>query len=266
MSSNEIILGYLNKRLEEEVDISTLGSIDLFFWGDDKDVNLYLDNILTHSALAFHLKDGSFVYKKIIVINADSELEKSLFDKYLNVIDLVFLSTKNYEVKELEDIANANEYAYIIVFNIERYVNLNNDVRAIAALNNRVLNKFEIPYFNVVNNILYMEDKVNNNFILFDSQLYLVELDFLEPLFNVDKLCIQGFSNSLVEGQIKINERLKRMIEEKLIFEAIEYIDNIEPYYNKDFLKLQVYSELTGENNFFYKEIGELFERGQSKT
>lgn len=258
---NKSILEFFENRLEKKIDLPFPGNIDLFFFGKDKDINLYLKNILTHSALSIRCKNGIFLYKKIIVINNTLLIDKSLFKGFSDAIHLEFIETETYEVNELKEIITTNENSFIIILNIEKYINSGENLKIIESLKNRKLERIELPYFNVANNVSYLNDELNNNFILLDADLYMRDFDFLEPLQEINELSIQGFTNSLINEDFDIINNIKKMIENKSILEINEYIENLDNIYNKDFLKLQIYSELEDEKGIFQKQINNIFEK-----
>lgn len=263
---NENIKDFFEGRIKRNIDLPYPSNIDLFFWGGNKDINLYLHYIISHSALFVHCKDNSFVYKKIIIIYQNLEVNKDYFNDFFKKlegkVELKFLIMKTLETTELEKVLNANQQAFIIIFEIEKYTTSNQDPRLDKVLENYQISNFEIPYINVVNNTLYLENKVGSNFVLLDSQLYLSEFDFFKPLDDIEKLSFCGIIHSLNEIQIEIKNTLQEFINQKNLYDAIQYIDGLSNSYNKDFIKLQLYSDFSKQNDLgLYKhEIERLFE------
>ena len=54
-SVDKQIKEFFENRINENIDLPFPSNMDLFFWGDKKDINLYLHHILTFSALATSL-------------------------------------------------------------------------------------------------------------------------------------------------------------------------------------------------------------------
>jgi hypothetical protein len=204
---------------------------------------------------------GGVLYKKIIIINNALLIDKSLFKGFSDAINLEFIETETYEVDELKEIIATNEKSFIIILNIEKYMSLVENLKIIESLKKRELERIELPYYNVANNVSYLNDDLNNNFILLDADLYMRNFDFLEPLQEINKLSIQGFTNSIINEYFDIVNNLKEMIKNKSILEINEYIDSLNNIYNKDFLKIQIYSELEDEKGIFQKQINNIFEK-----
>ena len=124
-SVDKQIKEFFENRINENIDLPFPSNMDLFFWGDKKDINLYLHHILTFSALV-RLKYGDFIYKKIIVINPNLEIEKNKFkpliEQLQGQVSIEFINTPNLETSEIEAILNNNEQAFIIVFQAEKYI------------------------------------------------------------------------------------------------------------------------------------------------
>ncbi|MCU4707763.1 CHAT domain-containing protein [Acinetobacter pittii] len=257
--TNKAILELFESRVQNEQNLPFPANIDLLFSGNEKDINLYLEHIIMHSALLIRYENGDFIYKKLVIIENSSPIDKSLFEKFADKIDINFIRTKTYEVAELEWIIKNTENSFIVIFNIEKYINSIENTEVIKALKNRQLERMEIPYFNLANNIIHLNNDLNDNYLFFDTDLYSVEIDFLEPLQEIKNLSIQGFTNSLINEDFNIIKNLKKMIETKSFLEINEYIDSLDNIYNKDFLKIQIYSELEDEKGIFQKQINEIF-------
>ncbi|WP_134817600.1 hypothetical protein [Acinetobacter calcoaceticus] len=257
--ANKAILELFKNRINDKQNLPFPGDIDLLFSGNEKNINLYLEHIITNSALLIRHKNGDFFYKKIVVIDSNLSIDKSLFEKFLYKIDLNFIETKTFEINELEEIIKSNENSFIIIFNIEKYINSIENTEVTKALKNRQLERMEIPYFNLANNIIYLNNNLNNNYLFFDTELYSLEIDFLEPLQEIENLSIQGFINLFTNKSFNVLKTLKKMIKEKSIIEINEYIDNLDNTFNKDILKIQVYSMFEDETGIFQKEINDIF-------
>lgn|GEM_PF-6375518 len=257
--TNKAILELFESRIKNEQNLPFPANIDLLFSGNEKDINLYLEHIIMHSALLIRYKNGDFIYKKLVIIENSSSIDKSLFEKFSDKIDVNFIRTKTYEIAELEWIIKNTENSFIVIFNIEKYIDSIENTEVIKALGNRPLERMEIPYFNLVNNIIHLNNDLNDNYLFFDTDLYSIEIDFLEPLQEIKNLSIQGFTNSLINEDFNIIKNLKKMIEKKSFLEINEYIDSLDNTYNKDFIKIQIYSEFEDEKGIFQKQINDIF-------
>ena len=81
-----------------------------------------------------------------------------------------------------------------------------------------------------------------------DTQLSLAEFDFFKPLYDIQKLSLCGLKMPLIEQQAKLNNEIAKLIEQKKISEALKYVDELDDIYNKEFIKLQLYAELSKDD------------------
>lgn len=160
--TNKAILELFESRIKNEQNLPFPANIDLLFSGNEKDINLYLEHIIMHSALLIRYKNGDFIYKKLVIIENSSSIDKSLFEKFSDKIDVNFIRTKTYEIAELEWIIKNTENSFIVIFNIEKYIDSIENTEVIKALGNRPLERMEIPYFNLVNNIIHLNNDLND--------------------------------------------------------------------------------------------------------
>jgi hypothetical protein len=93
---------------------------------------------------------------------------------------LEFITTFTLETSEIEGILSHNEQAFIIVFQAENYISTIRDSRLDELLKDYPLRNFELTYVAIAENVLYLEDKIRNNFLLLDTQLFLAEFDFFK--------------------------------------------------------------------------------------
>lgn len=266
-SVDKQIKEFFENRINENIDLPFPGNMDLFFWGNQKNINLYLYKIITLSALGVRNQDGSFTYNKIIVVHHDLEINETKFEEWFKqfegLISLQFITIFTLETSEIEVILSHNEQAFIIVFQAEKYISTIRDSRLDEVLKDYLLRNFELTYLAIAENVLYLEDKIQNNFLLLDTQLSLAEFDFFKPLYDIQKLSLCGLKMPLIEQQAKLNNEIAKLIEQKKISEALKYVDELDDIYNKEFIKLQLYADLSKDDvvGLYKHQIETLFEK-----
>tara|TARA_B100001179_G_C18601012_1_gene410262 strand:+ start:113 stop:3868 length:3756 start_codon:yes stop_codon:yes gene_type:complete len=258
------IYQYFQNRIKNNESLPSPSNMDVFFWGNEKNINVYIDILISHSAL-IKTSDSEYLYDKIVIINTNLDVNikkiKGRYDPIIkDSITLEFITASHYDISELENIISSMENTFIIVLNTEKYLPSVFDPKLTQILNGRKLTDFELKYLNIANTILSFENKIGSNFIVFDTQLYMLDFDFLKPLNDIDVLSICGFTNSLIEEEQDIKLKIQNMIDNNAIAELIEYINNLDGIDHKDFLRLQVYSQLMDERGYFKKEIDSIFE------
>lgn len=263
-SQNKNIYQYFQQRIDNIIDLPLPDSMDLFFWGDEKNINKYIDTLISYSAL-IQTSDSEYLYEKIIIINTNLNIDIEKINNHYNSIlkdkiTLEFITASYYDTLELENIIGSIENTFVIVLNTEKYLPSDYDPKLTQILNGRKLNDFELRYLNVANTVLSFENRDSSNFIVFDTQLYMLDLDFISPLHEIEALSVCGFINTMKNQEQDIKLEIQNMIENNAIAELIEYINNLEGIDDKDFLKLQIYSQLMDDRGFFKKEIDSLFE------
>jgi hypothetical protein len=259
---------HIRNRIENNVNLPLPGNIDLFFWGVEKDINIYL-HILIQYCTSIGKEGSRYAYERIIIVHKDIEIKK--IEEYFipiitDQIKIEFLIPAHFEISELEKIINNVKNAFIIILNTENYLCLKHSPKLIDKLKGRKLTDFELKYLNVTDNVLYLKDTIGSNFLLFDTQLYSTELDFLDILNEVDELSICGFTNELVNRELMDISTIQALIKEKSIPNILKYIESLDSNYDRDFIKLQVYSELMDEKGYFSNEIDKLFETMDKKS
>lgn len=264
VSQHKYIYKYFQQRIDNNIDLPLPDSMDLFFWGDEKDINTYIDILISRSAF-IKLSDSEYLYKKIVIINTNLNIDvKKIKDYYNSIlkyeITLEFITASSYDASELENIIGSMDNTFVIVLNTEKYLSSGYDPRLTQILNGRKLTDFELRYLNVSNTVLTFNNRGSSNFIVFDTQLYMLDLDFISPLHEIEALSICGFTNTMKNQEQDIKLKIQNMIDNNAISEIIEYMNNLEGIDDKDFLKLQVYSQLMDDKGFFKKEIDSLFE------
>lgn len=262
-SQNKNIYQYFQQRIDNSIDLPLPDSMDLFFWGDEKDINTYIGILISRSAL-IKVSDSEYLYEKIVIINTNLNIDiKKIKDHYNSIlkdeITLEFITASSYDTSELENIIGSMENTFVVVLNTEKYLSSGYDPRLTQILNGRKLTDFELRYLNVANTVLSFENRDSSNFIVFDTQLYMLDLDFISPLHEMEALSICGFTNTMKNQEQDIKLEIQNMIDNNAIAEIIEYMNNLEGIDDKDFLKLQVYSQLMDDRGFFKKEIDSLF-------
>lgn len=263
-SQNKKIYQYFQQRIDNSIDLPLPDSMDLFFWGDEKDINTYIGILISRSAL-IKVSDSEYLYEKIVIINTNLNIDiKKIKDHYNSIlkdeITLEFITASSYDTSELENIIGSMENTFVIVLNTEKYLSSGYDPRLTQILNGRKMTDFELRYLNVANTVLSLENRDSSNFIVFDTQLYILDLDFISPLHEMEALSICGFTNTVKNQEQDIKLEIQNIIDNNAIAEIIEYMNNLEGIDDKDFLKLQVYSQLMDDRGFFKKEIDSLFE------
>lgn len=263
-SQNKNIYQFFQQRIDSSIDLPLPDNMDLFFWGDEKNINIYIDTLISYSAL-IQISESEYLYKKIIIINTNLNIDIEKIETHYNSIlkdklTLEFITASYFNTSELESIIDSMENAFVIVLNTEKYLPSDYDPKLTQILNGKKLTDFELRYLNVANTVLSFENRGSSNFIIFDTQLYMLDLDFITPLYEIEALSICGFTNTMKNQEQDIKLKIQNMIDDNAIAELIEYINNLEGIDDKDFLKLQVYSQLMDDRGFFKKEIDSLFE------
>lgn len=258
------IYKHIKSRIDNNVNLPLPGNIDLFFWGEEKNINTYLHTLIQYCTSIG--KEGSrYAYERIIIVHKDIEIKTKNIEEYFipiitDQIKLEFLIPAHFEISELEKIINNAKNAFIIILNTENYLCPKHSPRLIEKLEGGKLTDFELKYLNVADNVLYLKDTIGSNFLLFDTQLYSTELGFLDILNEVNELSICGFTNEIVNRELIETSTIQALIKEKSISDILKYIESLGNNCDKDFIKLQVYSELMDEKGYFSNEIDRLFE------
>lgn len=263
-NQNKNIYQYFQQRIDNSIDLPLPDSMDLFFWGDEKNINIYIDTLISYSAL-IKISDSEYLYEKIVIINTNLNVDIEKIKNHYNPIlkdkiTLEFITASYYDASELANIIGNMENTFVIILNTEKYLPSDYDPKLTRILNGRKLTDFELRYLNVANTVLTFNNRGSSNFIVFDTQLYMLDLDFISPLHEMEALSICGFTNTMKNQEQDIKLEIQNMIDNNAISEIIEYMNNLEGIDDKDFLKLQVYSQLMDDRGFFTKEINSLFD------